>query len=197
MPKNTKGYRRQYRKGRSRAIKQLERNATNAIMSGKILVDDADGDGFVYVIRLGMGNLYKIGCSIDVKARMKSLMASNPHLSLTFALKVKSRHAFERALHTKFAEWELFELDDSRLNELAACFPNAERLLDHSSLRVRGRPRVANGNRRCSHCGIEFTPLKSYWRLCDNCLRGSDNKTQGGWSRWRNLRTETHEYGKG
>jgi hypothetical protein len=201
MPKKKNTWRRQYRKGRSKAHRDLERQATNAVMTGKGLIEDQLGDGFVYVIRLGIGNLYKIGCTRDVKARMKALMAANPNLTLVFAVRVKSRLAGERALHTRFAEkrqsGELFDLSESDLNGLAQTFSNAETALHIDDLKVERAPKLQPGFRRCSSCGAEFLPAKSYWWLCENCMKGSSNKTQAGWSRWRNLRTETHIHGKG
>jgi predicted GIY-YIG superfamily endonuclease len=199
--RKVKGARRRYRQGRNRANRILEQQVVQAALAGRAFVDDPNGNGYIYVLRLGINNLYKIGCTINVKKRMKTLMAANPNLTLVFAAKVTSRLAAEKALHTKFAEMrqagELFDLSEDDLDSLANSFHDPGMAMNIDGLVVAPKDKLERGHRRCNQCGSDFVPEKEYWRLCSSCMKGSSNRTSGGWSRWRNLRTETHEYGKG
>jgi hypothetical protein len=194
-----RSWNRQYRDGRTKAQRTSRKRVVEAMMTGTGLVESESGDGFVYVMSIGIDNLYKIGCTTNVSKRLKSLMSSNPKLSLSWVARVMSRRDSEIALHTRFARFrrvgELFELHEPQLAELDDIFPNSAPM-DIESLLVPtiARPRLDPGEVRCVNCGSPFRPGKSYWRRCPTCIKGSNNRTAGGWQRWRNLRTQTHLY---
>lgn len=58
--------------------------------------------GYVYVVHLGIENLYKIGRSGNMVARLKDLAASNPRLTATLACRVGNMYRVEGVLHRRF-----------------------------------------------------------------------------------------------
>lgn len=190
-----KQWKRQYRRSRKGAITRQAIKAAQSIANGQLLIEDENGDGFVYVVDIGMDNLYKIGHTVNVHARMKALMAANPKISLIAAIKAKSRKALEKALHAEFGEFrtqgELFKLGETQLNRLLSLFPVTD-IANKKTLRV--TPEKKKDTNACIQCGTGFEAAKTYWRLCPSCANAafSGNKTKGGFARWRNLRTETY-----
>jgi hypothetical protein len=60
-------------------------------------------EGYVYLVDIGFDDLYKIGKTTRVGARMSSLRCSNPRIKLLCAYKVKNMHYCEKALHDRFS----------------------------------------------------------------------------------------------
>ena len=65
----------------------------------------ADGQGgYIYVIYLGMDNIYKIGRTVNIEARIKSLAAANPRLRADVVKRVADMYACESHLHAKYSD---------------------------------------------------------------------------------------------
>src|SRR5439155_13171782 len=59
--------------------------------------------GFVYILRSGNENLFKIGHSADLEERMRELAAGNPHpLTIVHVVETENAPAGETFLHNRF-----------------------------------------------------------------------------------------------
>ena len=62
---------------------------------------------YLYVLRAGNTDYYKIGSSINVKKRLQSLQGGNPHkLTIYTQLYIRDRH-FETQFHKKYAKYRV------------------------------------------------------------------------------------------
>ena len=86
---------------------------------------------FIYIIRCGKQNLFKIGISKDVDKRLKQLQTGNPHkLKCIFrieSLEIKATkieatiHQFFKEANKKHVLNEWFNLSDDEVFNLAKC----------------------------------------------------------------------------
>jgi hypothetical protein len=84
-----------------------------------------DETNYVYIIRVGRTNLYKIGKTNDPEGRLQSLQTANPHkLKLLHVFKADNATAAEeelhRLLHGKRMKGEWFRLSDSEKDILVS-----------------------------------------------------------------------------
>ncbi|MBD2019194.1 GIY-YIG nuclease family protein [Leptolyngbya sp. FACHB-36] len=64
--------------------------------------------GFVYLIRAGRGNLYKIGVAIDPTRRLAQLQTGSPHrLSLVAAKRYRDPYQRESTLHRQYRAYRV------------------------------------------------------------------------------------------
>ena len=81
-----------------------------------------DGLGWIYIGKLGMDNLYKIGYAVDCKQRERDLQASNPHYRNVYVVQVNDRRKAERIIHLalrkQLDQRELFRLCDGEAEAL-------------------------------------------------------------------------------
>jgi hypothetical protein len=104
---------------RAEQIAVMEQQRQNFINrpKGRILKS-----GVVYLIKAENTDRYKIGCTANLKSRLKSLRIKNPYeLKLIHAISTFDIEALEETLHGKFAEYrvhsEWFELPKEAVNE--------------------------------------------------------------------------------
>ena len=85
--------------------------------------------GYVYIMDIGFGDLYKIGITKSPANRLQALRASNPRLSIVYKEEVGDMKYVESECHRRltpyFVEREIFKLDSS---ELKAAIKLIERL---------------------------------------------------------------------
>lgn len=78
--------------------------------------------GYIYVFSIGHDNLYKVGKSVDWRRRLKALRAANPQLKAVLDVRVKDRHAAEKAVHSAIAlhriEREIFRLQERDIDNI-------------------------------------------------------------------------------
>ena len=92
------------------ALYQAQMQAAKAKSKGRKL-----RSGVVYLVKAKDTNRYKIGCTTNLKSRLKYLRIKNPYeLELISAISTFDIEALEKTLHDKFAEYrthsEWFEL---------------------------------------------------------------------------------------
>ena len=58
--------------------------------------------GYVYVLYLGMANLYKIGRTGNLADRVRVLSAGNPRIVATLAYRVNNMYRAEAVLHRRY-----------------------------------------------------------------------------------------------
>jgi len=109
------------------------------------LASKGSQDGFIYVISLGFDDLYKIGCTHNLKQRMKALSPANPNLRLVMSYKVLWMKRVEKKLHGMLRAFhhsrELF-----RLNQESLVLAREFLIQENSKL-----SQIING--RCPKCG--------------------------------------------
>jgi hypothetical protein len=76
--------------------KRREKTAPRATASGR--------RGYVYVMYLGMANLYKIGRTGNLQERVRALAAGNPRIVPTLAYRVKDMYRCESVLHRRYRQ---------------------------------------------------------------------------------------------
>ncbi|MFB2922778.1 MULTISPECIES: GIY-YIG nuclease family protein [Aerosakkonema] len=90
-----------------------------------------DRNGYIYVVRSGLSNLYKIGRTTNFQKRLKTLQTSCA-VELTVVKTFFSRDAvsLEKAAHDKFAYFrqkgEWFELNSEQLTQLLSWFEHCQ-----------------------------------------------------------------------
>jgi len=62
----------------------------------------SNSNGFVYIIKDTITNIYKIGKTIDLEKRLKTLRCGNPKITLIASLQHKYYSAIELELHKKY-----------------------------------------------------------------------------------------------
>jgi len=85
--------------------------------------------GYIYVVRSGVSNLYKIGRTTNLKKRLQTLQTSCAvSLNVVKTLFCSDAIALEKAAHTKFAHYrktgEWFALNNEQLNQLLTWLDN-------------------------------------------------------------------------
>lgn len=81
--------------------------------------------GVVYLIKADDTNRYKIGCTSNLKARLKALEIKNPYkLEVIHTIPSNDIEALEKALHDQFAQYrthsEWFELTQGAIMEFCS-----------------------------------------------------------------------------
>lgn len=85
--------------------------------------------GYIYVVRSGVSNLYKIGRTTNLKKRLQTLQTSCAvSLNVVKTLFCSDAIALEKAAHSKFAHYrktgEWFALNNEQLNQLLTWLDN-------------------------------------------------------------------------
>jgi T5orf172 domain len=75
--------------------------------------------GHVYILSLGLDNLYKVGCTCHIGRRVKELGASNPRVKCIWSAWVKDMKDTESKIHKLLKESqidrEIFELSEKQI----------------------------------------------------------------------------------
>lgn len=102
------------------ALYQAQMEAAKAKSKGRKL-----RSGDVYLIRAKGTNRYKIGCTTNLKSRLKSLRIKNPYeLELIHSIPSNDIEIFEKSLHDQFAKYrvhsEWFELPECVVDDFCS-----------------------------------------------------------------------------
>ena len=85
----------------------------------------SDGrSGYIYVVQLGIENLYKIGRSTNVEQRLQALAAANPRVRAVVAKRVKDMFRCEGVLHRRYRKQriarECYALEPENVSDIQA-----------------------------------------------------------------------------
>ena len=133
--------------------------------------------GYIYLIKCGHTDYYKIGFAKDVQQRLLALQAANP-VKLHLIATAKRERSEETVLHNEFsAYWhrnEWFKFDKEKVNKVLLFFAEKRKKVKKKS-KKKGRRIAVNvyDSKFCERCGCPATieTLRKYKQeiVCSVC----------------------------